>query len=66
MKINKIEFFDGDSILSMGLDTDKDIYICIDKGTNFYIKVSEWDSFIEKLQQAKQLLQSQEDESNNK
>lgn len=66
MKIDSINFRDTEnSILTIELDTDNDFYIYIDDGTNFIIKLSEWDFFIEKLQQAKQLLQQEEDESNN-
>lgn len=65
MKITNINFDDGnDTDLMVACDTDGEFYISIDNSKNFYIKPSEWDSFIEKLQQAKQLLQPQEDESN--
>jgi len=46
--------------LMIACDIDRNFYISIDDSTNFYIKPSEWDSFIEKLQQAKKLLQQNE------
>ena len=66
MVIANVNFEDSQKIyLMIGCDTDGDFYLCIDDGAYFIIKPSEWDFFIEKLQQVKQLLQQQEDESNN-
>lgn len=67
MKIDSINFSDiENNTLSVRLDADGDFYFSIGNNESFFIKPSEWDSFIEKLQQAKQLLQQQEDESDNK